>query len=479
MLKASEIYGHRRTEVQMVQNSPSNIWFRTVAPPVQADDTKWVTAPTWHCVNNVSRTHLPKINYRMPSCVSTGNRPLTASHPPVVSNEQCLCNFLAQLQGNFWDKEDGGKLQIVLTDNCDKQRAIVRRVCSAGEDRVIYDEDSRFTLCSLNGDVEAVMLKGGRCMKALTWWRNDGKPMPWRRLDNKPGSTDWQDLSRISREFSEEELAAEGVCNRPAVPELEGDSINDPNNQSNNNEALSPSAAIDQIQFDNELFSIFRTHFEDSLILQNFLDWGITRTPNHKVGEEEIRELSTDRLWVSVRLTSGSSKHARKLFAGLRDLKGAYQKVAAGVYTQPAPEPGEPGVQHRLRNLTGYWVIEAFDVDRWMWHARTQQFPNGEWVDLTSGLKLYNIQVIPMINILNRMKDDWSECNEMKKHIEFLFSTCNQKKLNTKLKPRSLKHHIDNLRVKLEKQYALSFAVRVAKVADSIALNLGKEAVKM
>jgi len=124
-------------------------------------------------------------------------------------------------------------------------------------------------------------------------------------------------------------------------------------------------------------------------------------------------------------------------------------------------------------------VIEAFDLDRGMWQARTQQFPNGEWVDVNSGLKLYNIQVIPMINILNRMKDDWSECNEMKKHIEFLFSTCNQKKLNTKLKPRSLKHHIVNLKVKLEKQYALNFAVRVAKVADSIALNLGKKAVKM
>jgi len=157
--------------------------------------------------------------------------------------------------------------------------------------------------------------------------------------------------------------------------------------------------------------------------------------------------------------------------AGLCDLKGAYQEVAAGVYNQPAPGPGEPGVQHRLRKLTGYWVIEAFDVDRGIWRACTQQFPNGEWNDLTSGLRLYNIQVIPMINILNRMKDDWSECNEMKRRIEFLFNTCNQKKLNTRLKPRSLKHHIVNLRVKLEKQYALSFAIRVAKVADSIALN--------
>jgi len=76
-----------------------------------------------------------------------------------------------------------------------------------------------------------------------------------------------------------------------------------------------------------------------------------------------------------------------------------------------------------------------------------------------------------MLDILNRMKDDWSEFEEMEKRIEFLFNSCNQKKLNTRLKPRSLKHHIVNLKVKLEKQYALSFAVRVANIADSIALE--------
>jgi hypothetical protein len=76
-----------------------------------------------------------------------------------------------------------------------------------------------------------------------------------------------------------------------------------------------------------------------------------------------------------------------------------------------------------------------------------------------------------MLDILKRMKGDWLEYPEMKKRIEFLFNSCNQKKLNTKLKPRSLKHHIVNLRLKLEKQYSLSFAVLVAKIAESIALN--------
>jgi len=39
------------------------------------------------------------------------------------------------------------------------------------------------------------------------------------------------------------------------------------------------------------------------------------------------------------------------------------------------------------------------------------------------------------------------------------------------LKARNLKHNISNLQLKLDKQYALSFAVRVAEIADFIALQ--------
>jgi len=281
-----------------------------------------------------------------------------------------------------------------------------------------------------------------------------------------------QTLSRISREFSEQELSSDGVCNRPEVPVPNDDSKNYLTNCSVSKEIPSANSAINKKLSDSELFGIFRTHCEDPLILQEILDWGITRTPNLKVGEKEIRELATGRFWVNARLCSSSSKYDRELSGVLDDLKGAYEEVTSGVYYQPAPKPNEPGVQHRLRHLNGHWVIEAFDnVERGIWRVRSQELPNGKWVDLTSGLKLYNIHVLPMIDILNRMKDDWSEYDEMEKRIEFLFNTCNQKKLNTKLKPRSLKHHIVNLRVKLEKQYALSFAVRVARIADFIALN--------
>jgi len=113
----------------------------------------------------------------MTSCVSTGNQLITVNHPPAVFNQQTFYNFLGELQGNWDDGVDGGKLQIVVAGNGDKQYGIVRRVDSAREDRLIYDENSRLTLCSMDDDVEAVMLKGVGSVQSLTWWTNDGKSM--------------------------------------------------------------------------------------------------------------------------------------------------------------------------------------------------------------------------------------------------------------------------------------------------------------
>jgi len=42
--------------------------------------------------------------------------------------------------------------------------------------------------------------------------------------------------------------------------------------------------------------------------------------------------------------------------------------------------------------------------------------------------------------------------DDQKNYVDFLFKSCNQKKLNSKLKKRNLKHNIANLKVKLDKQ---------------------------
>jgi len=74
-----------------------------------------------------------------------------------------------------------------------------------------------------------------------------------------------------------------------------------------------------------------------------------------------------------------------------------------------------------------------------------------------------------MMSILKKMdKDVLERKGNLKNNIDFLFTSCNQVKL-AKLKGRNLKHHISNLKVKLEKRNALSFGVQVAKAAENIA----------
>jgi len=76
-----------------------------------------------------------------------------------------------------------------------------------------------------------------------------------------------------------------------------------------------------------------------------------------------------------------------------------------------------------------------------------------------------------MLSILTRMTERMSDFGSMEKGMEFLFTSCNQKKLTTNLKARNIKHNIGNLKVKLDKQHSLCFATRVATIADSIALE--------
>jgi len=451
-------------------------------PPIQAHATIRSTITMPYSVNQISCTHIPNTNHSQSSSwFTSGTQLLTINEPAVVPNAQYFSNFLAQLKGRFQvDEPDGEELQIVLAAHGHWQYAIVRRVCSAGEDRLSYEENSRFTLCSMGDDVEAIMLKGTSNMQSLTWWKNDGKAILWRRMINKPVTMDETTLRRMSIEFSErpnlkpskgptfEEPSDEGVYNRLELRKPDEDQTKE---LTNSHLSSSYNSVIDQNLSDNELYYILQTHCKDPMVLKKVLSWGISR-PNIKIADKEIKELGNGRLWVNAHLSPKSRKIARKWQGVLDDLKGAYQEVTPGVYLQPAPKQHEPGIQHRLRrNIDGCWVIEVFYSAQGIWRACTQELPNGQWVDLTSGLKLFKIQIVPMIDILNRMKDDWSEYEVMANRIKFLFNYCNQTKLNAKLKLRSLNHHIVNLRVKLEKQYLLSFAVRVANIADSIALE--------
>merc|ERR1719334_2339304 len=119
-------------------------------------------------------------------------------------------------------------------------------------------------------------------------------------------------------------------------------------------------------------------------------------------------------------------------------------------------------------------MIEKYVEERGVWYQCAHELRDGQWVDFNTKRLVYKVLIIPMKTILKRMKESWKDLDEMQRNLEFLFRVCNPKKLNAKLKPRNLKHNMLNLRLKLEKQYWLSFAVQVAETADAIALDGGE-----
>jgi len=80
------------------------------------------------------------------------------------------------------------------------------------------------------------------------------------------------------------------------------------------------------------------------------------------------------------------------------------------------------------------------------------------------------VKVLPLIGVLAKMEKQLTDRNyNLAKCIEFLFNSCNQKRLSRKLKLRNIKHNIVCLKSKLDKQRFLAFAVEFANAADKIA----------
>jgi len=270
------------------------------------------------------------------------------------------------------------------------------------------------------------------------------------------------------------ELRSRADINTGSSPTLEDAPETTADSTNSSESTISQSTSqTDQKLSDDELFDQFKDYCASCPSLrQKIIQWGISRTPNRRVGAREVSELAAGRIWVKANLIRPDKGNTEKWQEVLDEVKGAYQEVEEGVFLQPPAQLNEPGVQHRLRkNELGFWIIEEPNELHDLWYPRLQELPYGGWVDLRDNRRRYNIQILTMESILYSMRDQWADLEEMEKSMEFLFNSCNQKKLNTKLKARNLKHNISNLRLKLEKQYALSFAVRVAETADAMALE--------
>jgi len=221
---------------------------------------------------------------------------------------------------------------------------------------------------------------------------------------------------------------------------------------------------------DTELYhDIMKLCTDNPSILKQILKWG-DKQMTMTLSREDREKLSRGRVWVTARLFPKTKSNAWQ--GAINELKGAYQESdsGSGIYIQPA-QPRSNLKRYRIvRNSKNLWVIElnSGGCDN-TWSTCVEELPGRMWVDHRFNRKSLKITVVPLIRILERMAGKQTpENTALEKCLQFLFSTCNQKKLS-KFKSRNLKHNIANLKVKLDKQHSLAFAVCLSTVAEKIA----------
>jgi len=416
------------------------------------------------------------------------------------------CKIIAQLQGNYQIETMTGSVHISVilpeVTEQDDQYAIVHRVDSDAKDladQFIYEEPFWFTLNSASGNLLGVLRKGSNMKHSINWQNSgDDSYTIWRRkgkvefnivqVEPKVRRSSISSVRTVSTSpvvTSSVDTPMHGVDDNPLRirPELlqqraplffplypNGHYLPTTENMQPNFDSFGlgvPSVKSEQQQ--EELFELIKAQCSANPILFNkVVDWGVENNTELSMSEFETKSLSDGRLWV---VAHTADKVDGEMIAGRLDgMKGAYQKVGDGMWQQPDPEACGSGVQHRLykdHNLC--WTMERFSADDGRWQLRAQELNDGEWVDFKNYRNKIRVYVIPMNSIFERMGKEALESRKsnLKKSMDFLFTACNQVKLS-KLKGRNLKHHIANLRVKLEKRYALSLGVLVANAAESI-----------
>jgi len=244
---------------------------------------------------------------------------------------------------------------------------------------------------------------------------------------------------------------------------------------------VQPTNGLSSPAQEEKLFEQIKAHcIMNPSLLKRVLCWGNSKSQSEQMTLYDDVAISVGRLWVTASTNLPSNESDGILQEAVNDIKGAYQKVSVGVWQQPLPQAGEPGLQHRLRkDSLGCWVIEErieMEDNEESWNICVKELSDHRWVDMKNDLREIKVKKVQMDTILERMMKDKitvGSADALKTYVDFLFKSCNQKKLNSKLKKRNLKHNIANLKVKLDKQHALSFAVKVADTADAIAQELG------
>jgi len=383
------------------------------------------------------------------------------------------CNFLEQLQGIFEMETCGGvgmtRIHVLkpMFENY-QQRAVVKLSrCTDGAalpDQLIIEEIDRFILYSWNQEAVAYMFKGVDMKDGLKW-----------KSVSYNFHFTWKRIGQVSFNFVSATSLLQGNNKSSPIENLVV-----PWHYSDNHVAIqdTPQTATKRMDEEFLLDKIKCWCRGRPNLLKKVVQWGLstdmmlmTDTPKKISSLSITQKLAKGRLWVSCSMPSGHGKDLSPAQDAINNLKGAYQEINPGVFVQPKPKVNEPGTQHRLRKVKNLWIIEECDKVRDSWKLRVQQQSRRRWIDV-NGFKPIQIMVTPLACILERMVGETLQ-EDIAKQIEFLFRTCNQKKLNTKLKKRNIKHNIMNLNMQLQKQNNLSFAVRVVNKADEIAKECG------
>jgi len=483
--------------------------------------------------------------------------------PPITQENPFSCNFIGQLAGSYEIDTPSGcdhvSLIVPEVSDIEQPYAIVRRVCYDGEalpDQFIYEEKVRFTLCSTDGRVLAMMPKGINMKHSVKWEKKDGSEVIWRRtggivfsLVSVGALSSCSRRNSISSVYSSASSAIFSACVdaqeienvshliRPELQHLSnmqpvfaaqktstlsqanilnsGYTTEENYQQGNNMHYPSTTSSMPEVQWteklsqdqknfktqeqevrkdkmlstnglsspakEEELFKQIKAHcIMNPSLLKRVISWGNSKSQSEQMTRQDARSISVGRLWITASTALPSNESDEKLQEAVDNIKGAYQKVSNGVWQQPLPQKGEPGLQHRLRKDSfGSWIIEErikSEDNEESWNICVKELSDHRWVDVKNDLREIKVRKVQMVTILERMMQDKTAVENadlQRNYVDFLFKSCNQKKLNSKLKKRNLKHNIANLKVKLEKQYALSFSVKVANTADVIVQELG------
>jgi len=430
------------------------------------------------------------------------------TRPPTLEDEIVYrCNFVNQLYGHYESQTKAGPVQITVTlpkvAATEEQYAIVKRISSDGndfEDQLIYMKPTNFVLCSMHGVVMAVMRRGIN-MKQLITWENpvDGVQTVWRRkgkvtfdlvkiesvthpnfisgfstgspttitngsenCDESPSMFANQNSLNIQHEKCSEAT----LVDTPAYSSGNGCMLDSSKLKSSQFiiDALSGKLNISQ----DNMFQVIKAHCEKNpSLLDRVVEWGMNYE-SRRISHQGMCKLCQGRLWVVARPKDPDEDNAHE--ENIDDIKGAYQDVGGGIYKQPDPMACGSEKQYRLlKDKKGLWMIQLHEKGTDSWMPRAQQLADGWWVDLKNKRRPIRVQMIPLIRILERLSEDVLRRNkDLSKSLDFLFTACDQRKLNGKLKGRNLRHNIISLKVKIAKRYGLSFGVQVASIARSI-----------